>query len=57
MATEFRCPDCGGDPFWIDMESGVRDAEDRFDLGRVRRVLEQTAPLIGRAIEPLGKDG
>lgn len=28
---------------WIDMESGVRDDEDRFDLGKARRVLEVAA--------------
>ena len=33
-------------PFWIDMESGVRDAEDRFDLARVRSVLEKTSPFV-----------
>lgn len=27
-------------PFWIDMESGVRNAEDRFDIGRCRAVCE-----------------
>lgn len=29
-------------PFWIDMESGVR-TDDRFDLGKVRAVLERVA--------------
>lgn len=33
-------------PFWIDMESGVRDESDRFDLARVRAVLEKAAPLV-----------
>jgi hypothetical protein len=33
-------------PFWIDMESGVRDANDQFDLARVRAVLEKTAPFV-----------
>ncbi len=32
------------EPTWIDMESGVR-TDDRFDLGKVRRVLEQVAAL------------
>lgn len=32
--------------FWIDMESGIR-TDDRFDLAKVRAVLEQVAPLIG----------
>jgi hypothetical protein len=32
-------------PFWIDMESGVR-TDDRFDLGKVRRVLELCAPYV-----------
>jgi hypothetical protein len=34
-------------PFWIDMESGVR-TEDRFDLNKVRRVLELAAPFIDK---------
>lgn len=33
--------------FWIDMESGVR-TDDRFDLAKVRRVLELTAPIVAR---------
>jgi phosphoribosylanthranilate isomerase len=32
-------------PFWIDMESGVR-TDDRFDLNKVRRVLETAAPFV-----------
>jgi hypothetical protein len=32
-------------PFWIDMESGVR-TDDRFDLTKVTRVLERTAPYV-----------
>lgn len=32
-------------PFWIDMESGVR-TDDRFDLAKVRRVLELCAPYV-----------
>ena len=32
------------EPYWIDMESGVR-TEDRLDLAKVRRVLEQVAEL------------
>lgn len=35
--------------FWIDLESGARDERDRFDLERVRRLLEYVAPLIGVA--------
>jgi hypothetical protein len=31
---------CSGATYWIDMESGVRDAEDRFDLGKCRAVCE-----------------
>lgn len=31
--------------FWIDMESGVRDEGDRFDLERVEAVLAKCAPL------------
>lgn len=33
--------------FWIDMESGVRDAHDAFDLARVRHVLETVRPMVG----------
>ena len=40
------------DPFWIDMESGVRDTNDRFDLGRVRAVLEAAAPFVSHAADP-----
>jgi hypothetical protein len=36
------------DPYWIDMESGVR-TDDRFDLAKVRRVLEQIAEQRARA--------
>lgn len=32
-------------PTWIDMETGVRDEHDRFDLARVQRVLEQVAKV------------
>ena len=32
------------DPYWIDMESGVR-TDDKLDLAKVRRVLEQIATL------------
>lgn len=28
----------GDSPYWIDMESGVRDADDRFDLAKCRAV-------------------
>jgi hypothetical protein len=45
----------GGAPYWIDMESSLRDARDRFDLDRARAVLEtvhafraaQDAPVAG----------
>lgn len=30
----------GSSPYWIDMESGVRDEQDRFDLGKCRAVCE-----------------
>ena len=33
-----------GAPYWIDMETGVR-TDDKFDLAKVRRVLEQVASL------------
>lgn len=35
----------GGDPFWIDMESGVR-TDDRFDLQKVREVLTKARPFV-----------
>lgn len=35
------------EPYWIDMESGVRD-KDRFNVDKVRSVLEQVATLIQR---------
>ncbi len=35
-------------PFWIDMQRRVRSEDDvQFDLGKVRRVLELCAPLVG----------
>jgi phosphoribosylanthranilate isomerase len=34
---------------WVDMESGVRDDQDAFDLGKVRRALEQAAPWVETA--------
>lgn len=33
--------------FWIDMESGVR-TDDRFDLDKVRRVLDLAAPFVSK---------
>lgn len=38
----------GDEPTWIDMESGVRNSADQLDLAKVRRVLEQCAPLVVR---------
>lgn len=37
-------------PFWIDMETGVR-TDNRFDLRKVRRVLEQVATVNARMKE------
>lgn len=34
---------------WVDMESGVRDDQDAFDLGKVRRALEQATPWVEAA--------
>ena len=34
-----------GDGTWIDMESRVRDAEDRFDLNKVWVVLDKVAAM------------
>lgn len=31
---------CSGATYWIDMESGVRDEQDRFDLAKCRAVCE-----------------
>ena len=36
--------------FWIDMESGVR-TDDKFDLDKVRRVLETCKPIIKEYIK------
>ena len=33
-------------PFWIDMESGLRDANDRFDLQRAWAVCRATEPQV-----------
>ena len=33
-------------PFWIDMESGVRDENNQLDLRLVREVLEKTRPFV-----------
>jgi hypothetical protein len=33
--------------YWIDMESGVRSADDRFDLGLVRQALVNVQPYVG----------
>jgi len=33
-------------PFWIDMESGVRTADDKFDLAACRSILEQCKPFV-----------
>ncbi|MFI5296906.1 MAG: hypothetical protein ACHREM_02315 [Polyangiales bacterium] len=35
-------------PYWLDMESGVRDERDQFDLGLVREVLQKAAPFVVR---------
>jgi len=32
---------------WVDMESGVRDEEDRLDLGKVERCLEIAGKYVG----------
>lgn len=39
----------GDNPYWIDMESGVRDEQDRFDLAKCRAVCEAVygAKVIG----------
>lgn len=34
-----------GDPSWLDLESGAR-TDGKFDLAKVRRILELAAPLI-----------
>lgn len=41
-----------GQPFWIDMETKVRSADDsKFDLDKVRRVLDSCAPHIREACD------
>jgi len=39
----------GGARVWVDMESGVRDDRDAFDLWKVRQALEQAAPWVEAA--------
>ncbi len=34
-----------GDPLWVDLESGAR-IDDKFDLAKVRRILELAAPFV-----------
>lgn len=34
------------EPYWIDMESKVRDQNNSLDLAKVRRVLEQADPFV-----------
>lgn len=34
--------------FWIDMESSLRDADDRFDLGKAHECLRIAAEFVGR---------
>lgn len=41
--------------FWIDMESGVRDSSDRFDLDAVERVLEKVDGWLFRRYEMSGR--
>lgn len=36
--------------FWIDMESGVRDAQDRFDWDKVARVLDTVKTINKRLV-------
>ena len=38
----------GGD-FWIDLETGARNARDEFDLAKARRVLELAKPFVEAA--------
>lgn len=42
---------------WIDMESGVRDGRDQFDLEKVGRVLYAAARFFGRNCERCGGTG
>lgn len=39
------------DPFWIDMEGGVRDSWDRLDMAKVRRVLELCVPFVDGGVD------
>lgn len=41
-----------GGPFWIDMESGVRDEKDCFRVSRVREVLERCARVAEELERP-----
>ncbi len=35
-----------GDPLWIDLETGARTHDDKFDIVKVRRILELAAPFV-----------
>ncbi len=58
LATELpRIRDAAqGQPFWIDMESRLRDDHDRFDLDRAGRCLEIAAPFALRAADEPARD-
>ena len=42
-----------GEEFWIDMEGKLRDADDQFDLDRVKKVLTDVARIDIRRLRPL----
>ncbi len=35
-----------GESLWVDLETGARTHEDKFDLAKVRRILELAAPFV-----------
>jgi len=47
-----RIHDVWSSPFWIDMESGVRDSQDRMDMTRVWAVLEACKPWVNQSAGP-----
>ncbi len=45
----------GGADFWIDMESKVRDADDRFDMHAARRCLDLVGSEVARRLHVPGQ--
>lgn len=39
----------GGQPVWVDMESRLRDAQDRFDIGAAARCLQAVDSFLAQS--------